>query len=196
MSMQEWLSLFRRHRSQKIFHFQHLKLLSGAKSGALKASLRRLTRAKVIQRICRSFYANPLNPPTLEEISAAIYKPSYISLESALSRHGILSQMPQILTCVTTRLPRTFKTSFGLIRYRQVKKGYFFGFVQEQGCFIAEPEKALVDFLYLNRWDEVQGMVSEFKLSSLSRRKMISYAARMKVRFPRLSGFNSFHSEI
>lgn len=184
MRLRDWLDFFKLHKGKKIFHFNHLALLTGMKRHTLHMSLKRLVERKAIQRICRAFYANPLNPPTLEEISAEIYKPSYVSLESALYRHGILSQIPYTLTCVTTRLPRRFKTSFGMIEYRQVKRQYFFGFVRKNYYFVSEPEKALVDFLYLNRRKKIEGFVSELNLISLNDRKFKACARRLGVEVP------------
>ncbi len=186
MRVEDWLGLFRRYHEQTIFHFNHLRAFTGMDPHTLRVALGRLTQRKILQRICRGYYANPFHPPTLEEISAEIYKPSYISLESALSRHGVLSQIPQVLTCVTSRLPRKAETSFGTIRYQQVKKACLFGFVKEGPCFLAEPEKALVDFLYLNRRGEIQGMVSEFKIDRLNRQRLNSYAKKMGVSLSRM----------
>ena len=181
MKLEDWLDFFRRQRESKILHFNYLALATEMNRHALRMALKRLADRKVIQRICRGFYANPFNPPTLEEISTEIYKPSYISLESALSRHGILSQIPQTLTCVTTRLPRKFKTSFGTIEYRQVARKYFFGFLRTNSYWISEPEKALVDFLYLNRRRVIQGFISELELKTLNQKKLRAYAKKTGV---------------
>lgn len=185
MKIQDWLDFFRRYQGQKIFHFQHFSMLTGLKGPSLRVALKRLTDRKIIQRILRSYYANPFNPPTVEEVSAVIYPPSYISLESALCRHGVLSQLPYTLTCVTTRLPRKFKTPYGPLEYRQVKKKYFFGFARRDSWFLAEPEKAVADFLYLNRdlnkKDVLKGMFSEFKLRRLNSKKLQSYAQKMGI---------------
>jgi predicted transcriptional regulator of viral defense system len=138
---------------------------------SLRISLFRLGKKKIIKRICRGFYANPFNLPTLEEISAQIYQPSYISLESALYSYGILSQIPQVLTCVTTRLPHTFRTNFGVIEYRQIKKRFFWGFIEKEGFLIAEAEKALLDYLYLNK-KEVGVRLSDLNLSVVDMGKL------------------------
>lgn len=156
------------------------------KSQSLRMALGRLQTRRVVKRICRGFYANPFNTPTLEEISAEIYKPSYISLESALYRHGILSQFPFTLTCVTTRLPRKFKTTFGAIEYRQVSKNRFFGFVRKDSYFQAEPEKALADFLYLNKRRELKGQLSEFKMEKVNPRRLRRYLRKMGIPTPTL----------
>jgi len=149
MTLSDWLNFFKEHIDIKIFQVNHLKLLTTLNDHALRVSLSRLTKKNAVKRICRGFYANPFNLPTIEEISAQIYQPSYISLESALSSYGILSQIPRVLTCVTTQLPRVFKTSFGAIEYRQVKSLYFTGFIKKDHYYFAEKEKAIADYLYL-----------------------------------------------
>ena len=181
----DWLELFRKYPKAKILHLQHLKLLTGMKPRTLQVALRRLTQRKVIRRICRGYYANPFTPPTLEEISAQIYKPSYISLEFALYRHGVLSQAPHVLTCVTPRLPRTFRTALGTILYRQIKREFFFGFVREGEYFLAEPEKAFVDYLYLRRGREIPGTHSEWNDEELQPQRLRSYAKRLGVKLHR-----------
>jgi len=88
-----------------------------------------------------------------EEISFLLYAPSYISLEQALSRYGIIPDIVHTTTAVTTRTTRTFTTSdFGTFIYRHVKPELFFGYTITEtphGKYaMAEPEKALLDYLY------------------------------------------------
>ena len=184
MTLKDWLVFFKKHKDIKIFYWHHLKLFTGMKPPTLRMSLKRLNEKKVIQRICRSYYANPFNLPSLEEISSIIYPPSYISLESALSRWGVLSQIPQILTCVTTKLPQKFTTPFGDIEYHQVKKGYFWGFIQEGNYFMAEPEKALLDYIYLKKEKNLKKTFSELDLKSFNLSKLKSFAKRLKIVLP------------
>lgn len=179
MRVENWLDFFKKNKEHKIFHFNHLKLITGMKPHALRVALKRLNEKKLIRRVCRGHYLNPFSTVTLEEVSAYIYEPSYVSLESALSRHGILSQIPQVLTCVTTNLPRVFKTFLGTIEYRQVKKGYFFGFIKEAGFYLAEPEKALLDLLYLDKSKRTLHRYSELALKGLSPKKLDNYASKM-----------------
>ena len=179
MKTADWLNFFNKHSDTKIFHINHLKLLTNIDTHSLRVALARLNKKNIVKRICRGFYANPFNPPTLEEISSQIYPPSYISLESALYSWGILSQIPQVLTCVTTQLPRTFNTSFGIIEYHQIKKDYFWGFINKQGYFIAEPEKALLDYLYLYKKMVDKSILSELNLNDINRRKLKSYVEKM-----------------
>ncbi len=184
MRLKDWLDFFKKHKDIKIFYWHHLKLLTDMKPHTLRVSLKRLNEKKVIQRICRGYYANPFNLPSLEEISSVIYLPSYISLESALSRWGVLSQIPQLLTCVTTKLPQKFNTPFGNIEYHQIKKGYFWGFVQEGSYSMAGPEKALLDYLYLKKEKDPEKALFELDLKNLNLNKLKSFARRMKITPP------------
>jgi predicted transcriptional regulator of viral defense system len=178
MTIQESLDFFKKHKGTKIFTIKHFELLTGESGHNLKMSLFRLHRKKIVKRISRGFYANPFNLPAIEEISSQIYFPSYISLESALSFYGILSQIPQVTTCVTLNLPRMFKTNFGVIEYRQIKKDFFRNFVKKDGYFIAEPEKALLDYLYFNRAGTMKEKLAELNLRSFTKKKLIDYAEK------------------
>ena len=182
MKTQDWLVFFKRHNDIKIFHINHLRLLTNTNGHSLRIALVRLNNKKLVKRICRGFYSNPFNLPTLEEISNQICQPSYISLESALCSWGILSQIPQVLTCVTTQLPRTFNTSFGAIEYHQVKKNYFWGSIDKQGYFIAEPEKALLDYLYLHKNRRAKLDLSELNFNNINRKKLKSYIENLGIK--------------
>ena len=89
-----------------------------------------------------------------EEVAAALYQPSYLSLESALSNYGFIPEMVYAHVCVTAKINRTFDNPFGRFIYRHVKSELYWGYKEvrtENGWYlIAEPEKAVLDYLYLN----------------------------------------------
>lgn len=85
-----------------------------------------------------------------------LYKPSYVSLESALNYYGIIPDVPFAVTSVTTKKTQEFSNQFGLFTYRTLKSELFFGWQEipgeNSGAYkIAKPEKAIFDFLYLNQ---------------------------------------------
>lgn len=89
-----------------------------------------------------------------EEVACLLYQPSYISLESALAHYGFIPEMVYAQVCVTAKINRTFDNDFGHFVYRHIKKTLFWGYetvATENGVYLlAEPEKALLDYLYLN----------------------------------------------
>jgi hypothetical protein len=89
-----------------------------------------------------------------EEIASLIYAPSYLSLESALAWYGFIPEMVYACISITAKINRKFTNYFGTFLYRHIKPELFWGYTEiktEHGHYlIAEPEKALLDYLYLN----------------------------------------------
>lgn len=86
-----------------------------------------------------------------EELAQLLYSPSYISLEKALSIYGLIPEMVYGITSITPKTTRRFKNKFGNFIYRHIKPSLFFGYREMKGYLMADPEKALLDYLYLNR---------------------------------------------
>jgi hypothetical protein len=91
--------------------------------------------------------------PSALELAEPLYRPSYISLEFALSHYGLLPEAAGLLTSVTTRKTARLHNSLGDFVYHHVQPDYFFGFHRRKDPVVhwmADPEKALLDFLYLS----------------------------------------------
>ncbi|MBW7997648.1 MAG: hypothetical protein FVQ81_13940 [Candidatus Glassbacteria bacterium] len=82
-----------------------------------------------------------------------IYNPSYLSLETALKYYGLIPEEIFQLTSVTTKKTAKFATPVGNFSYRHLKPALFFGYrlveLGKRRVLIAEPEKAVLDYLYL-----------------------------------------------
>ncbi|MEX1139144.1 MAG: hypothetical protein WEB33_02005 [Bacteroidota bacterium] len=79
--------------------------------------------------------------------------PSYVSLEYALAYYGLIPERVVEVTSVTTKKTLEITNPTGRYSYRHLKPSAFTGFRlagDENGMqvFLAEPEKAVVDFLY------------------------------------------------
>lgn len=89
-----------------------------------------------------------------EDVAFLLCQPSYLSLESALAWYGFIPEIVYAYTSVTARVTRTFENTWGRFIYRHVKSDLYWGYVEmktEQGPYLlAEPEKALLDYFYLN----------------------------------------------
>lgn len=85
-----------------------------------------------------------------------IYSPSYISLETGLSYYNLIPETVYSITSVTTRKTQNFDNKFGKFTYQTVRKELFWGYdVKNVGLsdqfLIAEPEKLILDYLYLHQ---------------------------------------------
>ncbi len=151
MKVNEWLEFFRKHIDKTLFSIQDIVQLTGEDKDSLTVQLHRLVASDVILREARGWYANPFNPPDFEEVAMVLRYPSYLSMEYALSKHGILSQRVNTLTLITTKLPYVYKRDRAIYEYHQVKRSLFWGFENLDGIRSATPEKAFLDFIYIRR---------------------------------------------
>ncbi|MCP4902233.1 MAG: hypothetical protein GY906_35145 [bacterium] len=95
-------------------------------------------------------------PYSREVLANLIYGPSFVSLEFALSYHGLLPERVDTVTSLTTKRPKAFETPVGRFVYRQSSAASFhlgmIRIVHEDIAFlIATPERALADTVRDNR---------------------------------------------
>lgn len=143
-----------------IFSANDLKLILGSDfDHSFLNNLENWKKKGFVIRLKRGLYVlgrlkHAINPMVM---ASRIYPPSYVSLETALSYYGIIPEAVFSVTSVTSRKTEEFSTKFGKFSFRKIKKEAFGGFEvwkdKESGVSfnLALPEKALVDFFYLNR---------------------------------------------
>lgn len=114
-------------------------------------------RKSYIKRVINRWYifADTLVDEGLLYLSAnRIYSPSYISFESALAYYRLIPEGVYTTTSATTLKTHEFTTSLGAFSYRHLKPKLLFGYklVETTGRHfkMAEPEKLLLDYMYLN----------------------------------------------
>lgn len=110
-----------------------------------------------IRKVVKSFYVFadlPIDEMVLFEIANRIYKPSYISLGSALAHYQLIPESVYGVTSVSTRRTYRFPTGLAEFRFRTVSPDFFFGYelapARGKRVKIARPEKAVLDLLYLD----------------------------------------------
>lgn len=100
-------------------------------------------------------FANMEKKITLDYLIAnRIYSPSYISFQSAWAYYGLIPEGVYHVTSASSLKTHTFKTAAGVFSYRHLKPALLFGYrlidADGQSFKIAEPEKLVIDHLYLN----------------------------------------------
>jgi len=111
-----------------------------------------------------------INESVLFLIANKIYSPSYISLEMAFSYYNLIPEAVYSITSVTSQKTNHFKTDFGGFGYRHLKPSLMFGYKMIQyknQCFlIAEVEKAVLDYFYLNSHLKTENDFAELRFKS------------------------------
>lgn len=117
--------------------------------GTIKA-LNRLADHGLLFRIKRGLWAisDRIDPTTISPYITAPF-PSYLSLWTALSRHGLIDQVPRMTYLVSLGRPRIVKTSVGTYSVHRISPPLFGGFEARDDIAMADPEKALFDTVYI-----------------------------------------------
>ena len=125
-------------------------------------------------------------PGISERVAAKIYSPSYLSLEYAMARYGLIPESVVQLTSVTTNKTANFKNDFGEFSYRTIKPELMFGYEPRGQVLMATLEKAILDFLYINPFYNTAEELAELRFDEdvltedLKLDKFEEYLARFK----------------
>lgn len=158
--------------------FRTGQILSGQRSVAdVRRQLDRWVKSGRVLRLRRGVYA--LSRPYAHiqphpfAVACVLRKASYVSLQSALSHHGMIPEDVPVVTSVTTGRPEELATPIGRFHFRHVATSRFFGFSEaevsrDQYALLATPEKALVDLLYLTPHSNDQNYLAELRLEKVA----------------------------
>lgn len=134
-----------------------------------------------IRKVLRRYYIftdQAIDEHILFTIANKIYSPSYISLESALSYYHLIPESVYAITSVSTLLTRSFKTSIAHFKYNMTKPEIFFGYIlkadNNRHVKIACPEKAVLDYLYINPSIKSKDDFSEMRINTEMFKKQIN----------------------
>jgi predicted transcriptional regulator of viral defense system len=109
-------------------------------------------------------------------IANRIKRASYVSLQSALEYHGLIPEYVPAITSISTGRPEEVITPLGSFIFRHIKKDLFSNYQlidlgEGQSAFIATPEKALLDLLYLTPGSDNSEYLNELRLQNLTNLK-------------------------
>lgn len=144
----------------------------------LYKKIQRLEEEKIIQRLINGKYRFLFG--TVDDFTLAnfLYQPSYVSLESALSFHGIITGFPYQKTSITIKKTRSFEVDGKDFRYSQISQRFFWGFEKTENFLMADKEKTLLDYIYFG----IKGLrnlsFDEFDLTGINKQKLAIYAKR------------------
>ena len=139
-------------RQVRIFTPQEFLRIFHVAPYQVKYFLETQTKEGLFVRLKNGVYALKTDLPSEEEIANKLYMPSYISFEYALGYYGLIPEMSYTITSATTKPTRLFVLNNISYRYQSIKDEAYSGYILKKtnnvAFFIAEPEKALVDYFY------------------------------------------------
>ncbi|NOR83939.1 MAG: hypothetical protein GQ526_10655 [Ardenticatenales bacterium] len=154
-------------------------LLAGDVNPAnVRRQLSRWVDAGRLYQLRRGVYA--LAPPFQKVkphpfvVANVLVRGSYVSLQSALAHHGLIPEYTPVVTSVTTARPGRWETPLGDFGFRHVKTSWLRSYQRlalggDQRAFVATPEKALLDLVYLEPGGDEPTYLAELRLQALER---------------------------
>ena len=149
----------------------------------VRRSFLRLVKRGMIEHFAKKCFINLLNRDFSGRELVNLLRPrSYVSLQTVLREGGISSQTPLSITCVTTGEPAAFTSRTVSITFRHIKPALYWGFHTRRTLYgsynLAEPEKALLDWFYLERKRGNALITDDFEFRKLDREKLLLYAQK------------------
>jgi predicted transcriptional regulator of viral defense system len=174
-----WSNVQRGLAKYPIFSPLDMRREFGVSKRAVTLAINRYLRQGWIERLRRGCYAFPERQVPPAYIANRIYEPSYVSLESALSYHGVIPETVYTVTSVSTRATRRFQVRAMAYTYRRLTPKAYTGYriVRQDGfsVAIADPEKAFVDLAYF-RLRRGLKPTDRFRRTKLDRRTAVRFA--------------------
>lgn len=156
--------------------FSSALLLSGlTNERTVRLQLSRWMKAGRIIQFRRGLYA--LAPPWRKVephpflVANRLRSGSYVSLQSALAWHGVIPEQVPVVTSVGPGRPETANSPIGAFQFQHLVASLRFGFSRvevapRQFAFVAAPEKALLDLVYLTSGGDSEEFVRELRLQN------------------------------
>ena len=148
--------VFIKNLGRPVFTTHELITTSGKSTSTIVQSLNRLVEQGLLIKIYRGVWAEAGDKRVSAfEVIPCLFPRQrvYVSFISALHLHGIIEQIPQVVTLASTAHTNTIRTLVGTFSVHQIDPAIFDGFdwyKGERSFLVAEPEKALIDSLYLS----------------------------------------------
>jgi predicted transcriptional regulator of viral defense system len=155
-----------------------LLLAGNANLRGIRRQLSRWKQAGKIYQLRRGLYClappfQKVNPhPVL--VANRLIPASYVSLQSALAYYGMIPEHVPVTTSVTTSRPAQWETPLGIFDFRHIQVDFFYGYRlvdlgEKKQAFLASPEKALLDLVYLEPGGDTPDYLAELRLNNLDR---------------------------
>ncbi|MCX5786024.1 MAG: ArsR family transcriptional regulator [Elusimicrobia bacterium] len=172
-----------------VFSARELSAVSGKSPSTVSQGLAFLRGQGLVVKVAHGVWAAGGSMPGPYAVITHILpkQRAYVSFTSALYLHGIIEQIPQYVTLASVAHSGEIKTGAGMFTVHRLSPSFFCGFGWREGAggfLLAEPEKALVDCLYVSAFRKRQfSHFPELRFSAgFSFRKAYGWVAALKSR--------------
>ena len=171
--------LIQHFADRPFFELRELRQVAATTESQLTNQLSEWAQQGKVLRLRRGKYL--LGPhyrkftPSTYYVANYLYRPSYVSLSTALQFYGLIPEAVAMTQSVTPRHGREWASDLGQFFYQSIKRDRFWGYQEEvldklpaQNRFmIARPEKAFLDLVYLQKGEWTRERLVEMRFQSI-----------------------------
>ena len=167
-----------------IFSYRDMALALGIKEPSARVAANRLVGKGLIIRIKRDLYVRADKWPYISKVARfaianIMQVPSYISLMTALDYYEVTTQIQRgFVESIAVKWTRRKDVKDTVFMFTKIAKSLYFGFERKDGVFIAWPEKALLDALYLSSLKRYSFDMTSIGIGALDRKRLNGFAAK------------------
>jgi len=160
------------------FTVENVAKLFSLKPNSARVLCSRYQKRGIFIRVKNNFYVTESSWSIYEreefyQISNFLQVPSYLSFMTALFFYGVTTQVPRsYYESASIRRSKEINVDGVSFNFRKIKPEYYFGFKKKNNLFIATPEKALIDSLYLYSFGRYSLDLAALDFGQLDRQKL------------------------
>ena len=166
------------------FGYEDIAKVLGIGPASARVEAHRFVRYGILLRIKRNLYIlrsvwQGLSQEERFAVANIIQVPSYVSFMSALEYYGITTQvLRDFVESVSQKRTKEVSVDDVIFNYSRIKKKLYFGFVRKSNFFIAEPEKAFLDGLYMSLLGRYKFDISSIDFDKFDLKKLRAFSRR------------------
>lgn len=160
------------------FGYEDLAAVLGISPASARVTASRYVRQGLLVRVKRNLYVlkEQLNAAGREELFQLAnlgQVPSCISLATALDYYEITTQVQRdVIESVAVKRSKEIRLNGTVCRYTKVSRRLYFGYERRRGFFMATPEKAFLDAMYLQSFGRYALDLAAIDAGKLDRSKL------------------------
>lgn len=131
------------------FRLTDLQKFYASSQASLKVLLSQWAKRGWINQLGRGYYTFDLAQVDYLQLACSLYPQSYVSFEYGLLYYGLINQVSSTITLATGGRSRKIQVGLWILEYTHLKPELLFDYELHKHIFIASPEKALADTLYV-----------------------------------------------
>jgi predicted transcriptional regulator of viral defense system len=160
------------------FGYEDLARVLGISQASARVTASRYVRQGLLVRLKRNLYVlrerlSAAGREELFQLANLGQSPSYISLATALDYYEITTQVQRdVIESVDVKRTREIHLNGIVFRYTRISSSLYFGYEKQKGFFMATPEKAFLDAMYLQSFGRYALDLAAIDAGRLDRKRL------------------------